>query len=263
LAGKRVFLHAEQGAGDIVQFCRLATLLARRGAQTILACPPTLLRLLRTLDGISHLLTNTQTVPDFDYHCYLLSLPLLLGLNLQTIPAHVPYLHPQPDSAEHWRTRLMPLGNRKKIGLVWAGNPNYSNDHNRSIPLPAFAQLAEVSGVVFISLQKSDAANPVATPGFELIDHTAEIFDYADTAALIANLDLVIAVDTSVAHLAGALAKPVWTLLPFHPDLRWMLDRSDSPWYPTMRLFRQPRPGDWQTPIRQIADALGEFVKAP
>jgi tetratricopeptide (TPR) repeat protein len=263
LAGKRIFLHAEQGAGDIVQFSRLAALLARRGAQTILACPPTLLRLLRTLDGISHLLTNTQTVPDFDYHCYLLSLPLLLGLNLQTIPAHVPYLHPQPESAEHWRTRLMPLGNRKKIGLVWAGNPNYANDHNRSIPLSAFAPLAEISGVVFISLQKGDVANPFSTPGFELIDHTAGIFDYADTAALIANLDLVIAVDTSVAHLAGALAKPVWTLLPFHPDLRWMLDRSDSPWYPTMRLFRQPRPGDWQTPIRQIADALADFVKAP
>jgi Tfp pilus assembly protein PilF len=266
LAGKRILLHAEQGAGDVIQFSRLAGLLARRGAQTILACPPTLLRLLRTLDGISHLITNTQTVPDFDYHCYLLSLPLLLGLNLQTIPANVPYLHPQPEWAEHWRTRLMPLGDRNKIGLVWAGNPNYSNDHNRSIPLSAFAPLAEISGVSFISLQKgdpqrSDAATAPPPPGFELIDHTGEIFDYADTAALIANLDLVIAADTSVAHLAGALAKPVWTLLPFHPDLRWMLDRSDSPWYPTMRLFRQPRPGDWQTPIRQIADALGAFVK--
>jgi tetratricopeptide (TPR) repeat protein len=261
LAGKRILLHAEQGAGDIIQFCRLATPLAQRGAQTILACPPTLLRLLRTLDGISHLITDTQTAPDFDYHCYLLSLPLLFGLNLQTIPARVPYLHPQPDSAEHWRSRLMPLGNRKKIGLVWAGNPNHSNDHNRSIPASAFAPLSEIPGVSLISLQKVEGANPPPPPGFELIDHTAEIFDYADTAALIANLDLVIAADTSVAHLAGALAKPVWTLLPFHPDLRWMLDRSDSPWYPTMRLFRQPRPSDWQTPIRQIADALGAFVK--
>ncbi|MGA2442359.1 MAG: tetratricopeptide repeat protein [Tepidisphaeraceae bacterium] len=261
LAGKRIFLHAEQGAGDIIQFSRLAALLSQRGAQTILACPPTLLRLMRSLDGVSHLITNTQLAPDFDYHCYLLSLPLLLGLNLQTIPANVPYLRAQPELAEHWRSRLMPLGNRKKVGLVWAGNPNHSNDHNRSIPPSAFAPLAEISGVSFISLQKNDAPNPLPPPGFELIDHTAEIFDYADTAGLIANLDLVIAADTSVAHLAGALAKPVWTLLPFHPDLRWMLDRSDSPWYPTMRLFRQPRPGDWQTPIRQIADALGDFVK--
>jgi len=263
LAGKRIFLHAEQGAGDIIQFSRLANVLAQRGAQTILACPPTLLRLLRTLEGVSHLLTNTQTVPDFDYHCYLLSLPLLLGLNLQTIPANVPYLHPQPESAEYWRSRLLPLGNRKKIGLVWAGNPNYANDHNRTIPLTAFAPLAEIPGVSFISLQKGDVSTSLGPPKFELIDHTAEIFDYADTAALIANLDLVIAADTSVAHLAGALAKPVWTLLPFHPDLRWMLDRSDSPWYPTMRLFRQPRPGDWQTPIRQIAAALGDFLKNP
>jgi tetratricopeptide (TPR) repeat protein len=273
LAGKRILLHAEQGAGDTIQFSRLAALLAQRGAQTILACPPPLLRLLRSLDGVSHLITNTQTAADFDYHCYLLSLPLLLGLNLQTIPANVPYLHAQPDSAEHWRSRLLPLGNRKKIGLVWAGNPNHSNDHNRSIPLSAFAPLAEIPGVSFISLQKSDVqksdprksdpANPLGPPGFELIDHTAEIFDYADTAALIANLDLVIAADTSTAHLAGALAKPVWTLLPFYPDLRWLLDRSDSPWYPTMRLFRQPRPGDWQTPIRQVAAALGNFVKTP
>jgi hypothetical protein len=268
LAGKRLFLQAEQGAGDIIQYSRLAAVLAGRGAQTILACPPALLRLLRTLDGVSHLVTNANMIPDFDYHCYLLSLPLLLGLKLQTIPAKVPYLHAQPESVEYWCARLAPLGNQKKIGLVWAGNPNYSNDHNRSIPPSALAPLAEISGVRFISLQKGDlqkgdAAAPLPPSEFELIDHTAEIFDYADTAALIANLDLVIAADTSVAHLAGALAKPVWTLLPFHPDWRWMLDRSDSPWYPTMRLFRQPRHGDWQTPIRQIADALSTLVKTP
>jgi tetratricopeptide (TPR) repeat protein len=256
LPGKRVVLHAEQGAGDVIQFCRLVRILAERGAQTILGAPPELLRLLRTLGGVSHLITNTQPTPDFDYHCYLLSLPLLLELRLQTIPANVPYLHADGALAAHWRARLSPLASGKKIGLVWAGNPKHTNDHNRSIPLAAFAPLAKIPGISFISLQKGQLATQPRAPGLQLIDCTAEISDYADTAALIANLDLVISADTSVAHLAGAMAKPVWTLLPFHPDLRWLLDRTDSPWYPTMRLFRQPRPGDWESVIRDVAQSL-------
>jgi tetratricopeptide (TPR) repeat protein len=258
-AGKRILIYAEQGAGDAIQFCRLVTSLAQRGAQPILACPPHLLRLLRTLDGVSHLTTNTQDWQQFDSQCYLLSLPLLLGLKSQTIPAKVPYLHAQPDSIDYWRTRLEPLGAIKKIGLVWAGNPDHTNDHNRSIPLSKFAPLAAIADLAFISLQKGAGADQSPPAGLQLIDHTSEIYDYADTAGLIANLDLVIAADTSVAHLAGAMGKPVWTLLPYHPDLRWMLDRPDSPWYPTMRLFRQTSMADWDASIQAAAEALISF----
>ena len=197
---------------------------------------------------------------EFDYHCYLLSLPLFLGLRLETIPANVPYLHAEPALADQWRAHLEPLGHRRKIGLVWAGNPMHTNDHNRSIPLASFAPLAEINDAVFISLQKGGpAAQPPA--GLQLFDRMSELSDYADTAALIANLDLVISADTSVAHLAGAMGKPVWTLIPFYPDLRWLLDRSDSPWYPTMRLFRQSRPGDWQTPVRAVTNSLAAFIR--
>jgi tetratricopeptide (TPR) repeat protein len=254
--GKRILIHAEQGAGDTIQFSRLVTTLAQRGAQPILSCPPQLLRLLRTLDGVSHLITNTQECGEFDSQCYLLSLPLLLGLKPDTIPASIPYLRAQPDTIEYWRARLEPLGPGKKIGLAWAGNPDHTNDHNRSIPLSKFAPLAAIPGVTFISLQKGAGSEQTAPTGLKLIDHTPEIYDYADSAGLIANLDLVISPDTSVAHLAGAMGKPVYTLLPFHPDLRWMLNRPDSPWYPTMRLFRQSRLADWDTPIRAIAEAL-------
>jgi tetratricopeptide (TPR) repeat protein len=260
LAGKRILLHSEQGAGDLIQFCRLCSILTQRGAHTILSCPPQLLRLFRGLQGVSQLVGDAPNETEFDYHCYLLSLPLFLGLRLETIPANVPYLHAEPALADQWRARLEPLGHRRKIGLVWAGNPMHTNDHNRSIPLASFAPLAEINDAVFISLQKGGpAAQPPA--GLQLFDRMSELSDYADTAALIANLDLVISADTSVAHLAGAMGKPVWTLIPFYPDLRWLLDRSDSPWYPTMRLFRQSRPGDWQTPVRAVTNSLAAFIR--
>jgi tetratricopeptide (TPR) repeat protein len=256
LADKRILLHSEQGAGDLIQFSRLCTILTQRGAHTILSCPPQMFRLFQTLKGISRLVVDPPPDTEFDYHCYLLSLPLLLGLKLETIPANIPYLYAEAALVQQWRAHLAPLGQHRKIGLVWAGNPMHTNDHNRSIPLASFATLAEISDTAFVSIQIGGPTSQTPPPGLKLIDHTAELSDYADTAALIANLDLVISADTSVAHLAGAMGKPVWTLLPFHPDLRWLLDRSDSPWYPTMQLFRQPRPGDWQTPIRAIIDAL-------
>jgi tetratricopeptide (TPR) repeat protein len=254
--GKRILLHSEQGAGDLIQFCRLCTILNQRGAHTILGCPPHLLRLFRSLQGVSQLVGDVPDDMEFDYHCYLLSLPLVLGLRLETIPANVPYLRADPALLEQWRANLAPLGQRRKIGLVWGGNPMHTNDHNRSIPLASFAPLAEIDDAVFVSLQKGGPARQPPPTGLELFDRTTELSDYADTAALIANLDLVISADTSVAHLAGAMGKPVWTLIPFYPDLRWLLDRPDSPWYPTMRLFRQTRPLDWQTPIRAIVDSL-------
>jgi tetratricopeptide (TPR) repeat protein len=255
-AGKRILIYAEQGAGDTIQFCRLLATLSQRGAQTILVSPPQLLRLLRSVDGVGHLITNTQHWTEFDCQCYLLSLPLLLRIKPKEIPAQVPYLHAEPELVDLWRNRLGPLGSQKKIGLVWAGNPDHSNDHNRSIPLSKFAPLAGIPGVSFISLQKGHVAGQTPPAGMELIDHTAELTDYAHTAGLIANLDMVISADTSVAHLAGAMGKPVWTLLPFYPDLRWMLNRSDTPWYPTMRLFRQTHTDDWDTPIRAVAQLL-------
>jgi len=260
LAGKHIFLHSEQGAGDFIQFCRLAPLLTKRGAHIILGCPRQLFRLLHSLSGISELATQSPPADQYDFRCYLLSLPLLLGLTLANIPANIPYLHAEPALCANWQSRLASLGARKKIGLAWAGNPRHTNDHNRSIPLASFSPLSELHNVAFISLQKDDSRNQPPPPGLELIDFTADLSDYADTAALITNLDLVISADTSVAHLAGAMGKPVWTLLPSHPDLRWLLDRPDSPWYPTMRLFRQPAPGDWQTPIGAIADALRSFA---
>jgi ADP-heptose:LPS heptosyltransferase len=256
LNGKRILIHSEQGAGDLIQFSRLSKTLADRGAHVILGCPLTVHRLFRTLKGPAELVCEATDKMQFDYHCYLLSLPLILKLKLDTIPAEVPYLFADPAIVEEWRSRLAPLGNRKKIGLVWGGNPMHTNDHNRSIPLPLFAPLAEIKDAAFISIQKGEPAKQKPPAGLELIDHTTDLIDYADTAGLIANLDLVISADTSVAHLAGALGKPVWTLLPHHPDLRWLLDRPDTPWYPTMRLFRQKSAGDWGDLMQRVATAL-------
>ena len=165
-AGKRIFLHSEQGAGDFIQFCRLCPFLTQRGAQTILGCPPQLFRLLHNLAGVSQLTTHAPAADGYDYHCYLLSLPLLLGLKLETIPASVPYLHAEPALLECWRTRLASLGDRKKIGLAWAGNPKHTNDHNRSIPLASFAPLAQIHGAAFVSLQKDDSGKQPAPWGW-------------------------------------------------------------------------------------------------
>jgi tetratricopeptide (TPR) repeat protein len=256
LTGKRILLHCEQGAGDAIQFCRLCSCLTRRGAKTMLGCPPQLLRLFRTLDGVGQCITNVPSPAEYDYHCDLLSLPSLLGLRIDTIPANVPYLHPEPRLVEYWQNRLKPLGNRRKLGLVWAGSPTQANDNKRSIPLALFGPLAGLRDTAFVSLQKIGSPEQSSPPGLELADYSSELSDYADTAALIANLDLVISCDTSVAHLAGALGKPVWLLLRYIPAWRWLMDRDNSPWYPTMRLFRQTRPGDWETPIRAVADSL-------
>jgi tetratricopeptide (TPR) repeat protein len=259
LNGKRIYLHAEQGAGDLIQYCRLISLLTGRGAQTILGSPPHMLRLLRTLEGVSQITTEVPGKSEADYHCWLLSLPLMLGMRLENIPTQVPYLRADSALADQWRTRLADLPAGKKIGLCWAGNPQHSNDHNRSISISQFAQVAEIPNVNLISVQKGNTGGEPRPAGLKLADYTGEISDYADTAALIANLDLVISADTSVAHLAGALGKPTWTLLPFHPDLRWLLNRSDSPWYPTMRLFRQPKPRDWQSVIHAVGEGIRQL----
>jgi hypothetical protein len=176
----------------------------------------------------------------------------------------MPYLFPRAEVVEQWRRRLAGDGENFKVGLVWAGRPEYLDDHNRSISLAQLSPLAGIAGVSYYSLQKGAAAEQArsAPAGMKLIDYSAELTDYLQTAALAANLDLVISVDTSVLHVAGALARPVWALVSWIPDWKWMLDREDSPWYPTARLFRQPAYRDWETPIRRVAEELRQLVAA-
>jgi tetratricopeptide (TPR) repeat protein len=260
LTGQRILLHAEQGFGDVIQFVRYVALVRQRGpSEVLLLCQPELTGLLRSLDESTTLIARGDPNPEFDVQCPLMSLPLVFETTLESIPASVPYLHAEPEIVEQWRRKMESGGGqgRFRIGLVWAGQPDYANDRNRSIPPHLLAPLAECPNIRWFSLQKGKAAQ---VPGLELTDWSSEFSDFAQTAGLIENLDLIITVDTAVAHLAGAMGKPVWTLVSFVPDWRWLLHRDDSPWYPTMKLFRQPRLGDWETPIRRIAEALaGDF----
>ena len=253
LGGRRILLHAEQGLGDTIQFIRYAPLVREKGGVVSVLCPPELQRLLRGQLGIEQVVSDLQSLPPFDVRCPLLSLPRVMRTTLKSIPATVPYLKADSALASQWRRRLDVSKAGPKVGLVWAGSQRHRKDHHRSITPEQLAPLAQIPEVQFVSLQKD---NPSSKPPFELLDWTAELIDLADTAALVANLDLIISVDTAVAHLAGALAKPVLLLLPFAPDWRWMWDRADSPWYPTMRLIRQSSRGNWQSAIARAVQAL-------
>ena len=261
--GRTILVHAEQGAGDTIQFIRYASLLAELGARVIVACPVELKPLVRTVAGVREVVSGTEALPAFDVHVPLLSLPLAFKTTMETIPDRVPYLAADPSRVAEWRERLVQYGEGLRVGLAWGGNPANTEDRNRSILLAALAPLAEVKDVVYYSLQKGKAAGQAKNPpvGMTLADLTEELKDFGDTAALMANLDLIITVETVVAHLAGALARPVWTLLPFVPAWRWLLDREDSPWYPTMRLFRQKRRGDWTTVVERVAGELNRRVQ--
>ena len=267
LSGRTVLLEAEQGYGDALQFCRYATMVAGAGALVVLRVRHPLLRLLSRLNGPTRVIPQEWHAPELELGCGLLSLPLAFDTTLQTIPCDVPYLRAEPEAVERWRERLDGFGGLR-VGLVWSGDPRAWNagahaiDGRRSITLDHFAPLAEIPGLLLISLQKGERAGQARTPprGMAIHDWTAELDDFADTAALIEALDLVISVDTSVAHLAGALAKPVWLLSRFDACWRWMRDRDDSPWYPTMRIFRQPRPGDWGSVMRHVTAALRRHV---
>ena len=262
LHGRMILLRAEQGYGDSIQCIRFAKLVANRGGRVIVACPEGVVKLLRNVEGVGQLLDDRDTLPLFDVWCSMLSLPRVMGTTLETIPGGVPYLKADQGLAAKWASRM---GERKgvKVGLVWAGRPQHVNDRNRSISLKAMAPLAKVPGVSLYSLQKDEAREQLksAPEGMELVDWTEELQEFTDTAALIENLDMVITVDTAVAHLAGAMGKTVWLLLPFVPDWRWLLEREDSPWYPTMRLFRQKRGGDWESVIGQVAEELAALAK--
>jgi tetratricopeptide (TPR) repeat protein len=260
LEARTILLQTEQFFGDALQFIRYFHTVAQQGGTIVIECQAELQRLFQTMARGCQVVARGQPLPAFDLHCPLLTLPRIFGTTLANIPNTVPYLHADAEDAGRWQQRLSDHCRVVKVGLVWAGSPTRPNDRNRSMKLARLAPLGHAPGVCFFSLQKGDAAAQAKTPppGMELIDWTEELNDFADTAALIANLDLVIAVDTAVAHLAGAMGKPVWLLVPFPPDWRWLLDRADSPWYPTMRLFRQETPGDWDSVIRRVAAELSE-----
>ncbi len=260
IAGRRILLHAEQGHGDTIQFCRYAPLVAARGAHVVLGVQAGLRPLMAGLDGVADVVDRAEAMPVFDLHCPLMSLPLAFGTRLDTIPATVPYLAPPAGHRAMWRDRL---GRRQgpRIGIAWSGNARHQNDRNRSIALEALRPIARL-GVGLYCLQRELRSADMAA--FAMFGNVAffggQMLDFADTAALIAELDLVISVDTAVAHLAGAMGKPVWLMLAAAPDWRWLLSTPTSPWYPTARLFRQRDAGDWTELVAEVCAALQVFL---
>jgi tetratricopeptide (TPR) repeat protein len=259
VAGKTLLVHCEQGLGDTIQFCRYVPLLAARGARVILQVDTPLQGLLSGMEGVAQCIAKSDTLPDFDLHCPLMSLPLAFDTTLTTIPAGTPYISLSED-ARDWTGWL---GERvgPRIGLVWSGNPNHLNDHNRSVPLEMLTPLLDVEAQ-FVSLQKGarERDRALLAERVDIRDAESELASFADTASLIRQLDLVISVDTSVAHLAGALGKPVWVLLPHVADWRWLTGRDDSPWYPAARLFRQSGAQQWDVVVANVLEALRELV---
>jgi tetratricopeptide (TPR) repeat protein len=284
LEGRTLLLHTEQGLGDAIQFIRYVPLVAQRGGRIILECQPELQRLFQTVAGRCKVVARGQPLPAFDLHCPLLSLPQVFGTNLSSVPNIVPYLSPDPALLDAWSQTLGSPGGQLRVGLAWAGGPWFKADRTRSLNLQQLAPFAAVSeakpaaaeakpaaaeakpavrGVKFYSLQKGPAGQQAKNPpvGLELVDLGPKLNDFADTAAVMSLMDLIITTDTAVPHLAGALARPVWTMLQFVPDWRWLLERADSPWYPTMRLFRQPCLGDWDSVITRVFEALSLWIK--
>ncbi len=258
LGGATVLLHAEQGLGDTLQMLRYIPLLAQRGARMILEVPQQLLSLAACLQGEAQLLARGEALPPFDWHCPLMSLPLAFSTTLETIPCRTPYLNAPRTERPVW---LGPASaGRLRIGLVWAGNPKNTVDHRRSMPLAQLAPLFAVEGVDVYSLQRGGAPGELASSGLAFAGALPESGDLAETASALAHLDLVITVDTAIAHLAGALGRPVWILLPFVADWRWLLDREDSPWYPAARLFRQTAPMGWSSVVERVAGCLPELI---
>ncbi|WP_421656471.1 tetratricopeptide repeat protein [Leptothermofonsia sp. ETS-13] len=261
LKGRTLLLHAEQGLGDTIQFIRYAPIIAQKGGRIVFTCHKPLMRLMATIPGIDQLVPLGFPLPEFHTYAPLLSLPHILGTTLETVPNAVPYLHPP---ASNWHLNHSPE-TQLKVGIVWSGGNLYKRNQVRSCPLIHFQPLFNIPGIVYYSLQKGIPQVDL----LELSDETQvqdlsnQLNDMADTATAIAQLDLVITVDTSIAHLAGALGKPVWTLLSYVPDWRWLLHREDTPWYPTMRLFRQNHPGDWPGVMNKVEQALKESIKNP
>jgi Tfp pilus assembly protein PilF len=261
VAGKTILLYSEQGIGDTIHFVRYADLFARRGARVIVHCPWPLKSLLEKSAGVRLTYGLLEAPPSYDWHVPMMSLPLVFGTTIQTVPAEIPYLRVDPSLRKSWLARVQaatPPGTKLRVGLAWAGNPKHKNDANRSIHPQLYSSLAQAQNVAFFNLQKSNENEKaeIAPPLPRLIDFTASFHDFAETAALIEHLDLVISADTAVVHLAGALGKPVWTLLPLVPDFRWGLRGAQTPWYPTMRLYRQTSFGNWPAVIDEVVSDL-------
>jgi tetratricopeptide (TPR) repeat protein len=257
-SGKTILLYSEQGLGDSLQFCRFAKSVAALGARVLLEVEPALLGVLQGLAGIDRLYARGDPLPDYDLHCPLLSLPLALGIDLENLPTEAAYLVADRAKIADWRRRLG-VATGPRVGLAWSGNPKHKNDRRRSLPLETLAALLpRIAGIEYHSLQKEiragDLDSLAAHP--EIRHWGAELGDFSDTAALCMLMDVVLTVDTSVAHLAGALGRPTWVVVGFNPDWRWLLDRADSPWYPSVRVYRQARPGDWVSAFSGIAEAL-------
>ncbi len=264
LEGRTILLWSEQGLGDTLQFARYARLVQERGGRVVLECPPCLAGLLATCPGVERVVAEGEALPDFDVQAPLLSLPALLGTTLASVPAEVPYLAAEPERVENWRERLAGEG-AFKVGVVWQGNPRHPWDRWRSFPLARLEPLAEVEGVRLVSLQKGPGAEQLqALKGrFEVLDLGGELDragGFRDTAAVMQCVDLVVSADTAAAHLAGALAVPVWLALSAVTDWRWLREREDTPWYPAMRLFRQERLGDWRELFEGMRRALQRLV---
>jgi len=260
LRGRTILLHAEQGLGDALQLVRYAPLVAARGATVYLEVPPTLQALCAGLPGIAAVFAAGSALPPFELHCPLMSLPLAFDTELDSIPAAVPYLQAPAERRQRWAETLAPIA-RPRIGVVWSGGWYHPNRRHRNIPLATFQILFDSPAGHFFVVQKQvrpqEAARLAAFPG--VTDLSAQLHDFADTAAIVENLDLVISADTSVAHLAGALGRPTWILLPYAAEWRWLLGREDSPWYPTARLFRQPAIGDWPAVFVRLRAELARF----
>jgi len=256
LAGRTILLVGEQGLGDAVQFCRYAPMAAELGARVVLEAAVPVVTLLETLDGVAEIVQAGAKLPEVDYYCPLVSLPLEFGTTLETIPAEVPYLAPTEDRVSHMRRRIGDAA-RPRVGIAWSGNPKFFNDRQRSMPLERLEPLCAAAGSLHV-LQKDvrDADRAVLETWPEVFDHSESIVDLAGTAALAALMDVVVSVDTVVAHVAGAIARPMWLMLPFAPDWRWLLTREDSPWYPTARLFRQHLAGEWDDVVERVALAV-------
>jgi hypothetical protein len=253
-----VLLHGEPPFGDSIQFVRYARLVAERCKSVIFECAPELKALLQSVEGVAQVIALGETVPPFAAHAPLSILPRLFDTTLENVPWRGPYIHPDPARADQWRGVLGLRGPRRiKVGVVWTGNPNHPGNLDRSIPPERLAPLTQVPGIEFYSLQKGrDAEAQRAAAALHFVDLTDRMRDFSDTAAFISQLDLVISVDTAVAHLAGAMGARVWVLLNRIPEWRYHLHRSDNPWYPTMRLYRQSRDGDWETVIEHVATDL-------
>lgn len=261
LAGRTLLLHSEQGHGDAIQMVRYVPRVAAMGGAVLLEGHPALLPLYRMLPGLAGVFALNDPLPPFDLHCPILSLPLAFRTDLGSIPASVPYLAVPPDRLPLWQRRFSArrgAPGERHIGIAWSGNPGYASDRDRSMPLAALEPLLARTEYTFhvVQTELRPADRPVLLRQPHVRDHSEHLADFADTAALLSLLDLLVTVDTSVAHLAGALGLPVWLMLPHQADWRWLTDRDDSPWYPGMRLFRQHRPGDWADVVARVIAAL-------